>query len=238
MHAVKVRGVNGINTAPGPEARAKRKGIRTGPEVGGVAKEIPAISGLPALAPVDGMGAAFGDVPRLGALEGHDGVELPAFQHLSKALDPGNVVTGRESKTVPDIEVAAAVFGPGFRVVLREVSGTIQGTVVQAMTVGVTGGERQPVELIEKFDPITADFTYLRWLGDRKGIEQQTKIWDRVIVDRRAELSESTEILGKVRKRKIKIHCHANNHYELRLGDRGDVSRTVAKAGEGRNKPR
>lgn len=34
-------------------------------------------------------------------------------------------------------------------------------------------------EIFEKFDPITADFTYIRLLGDRKGIEKQTKIWTR-----------------------------------------------------------
>ena len=31
----------------------------------------------------------------------------------------------------------------------------------------------RPSEIFEKFDPITADFTYIRLLGDRKGIEQQ-----------------------------------------------------------------
>jgi uncharacterized protein YecE (DUF72 family) len=71
----------------------------------------------------------------------------------------------------------------------------------------------RPSAVFEKFDPITADFTYVRWLGDRKGIEQQTKVWDKVIVDRHAELSEWTEILGKVHKRKIQIFAYANNHY-------------------------
>src|SRR6266851_2192206 len=33
----------------------------------------------------------------------------------------------------------------------------------------------RPWEMKEKFDLITADFTYVRWLGDRKGIEEQTK---------------------------------------------------------------
>ena len=65
----------------------------------------------------------------------------------------------------------------------------------------------------EKLDPITAEFTYVRWLGDRKGIEEQTKVWDKVIVDRRAELSEWAEILGKVHKRKIQIYAYANNHF-------------------------
>jgi uncharacterized protein YecE (DUF72 family) len=35
-----------------------------------------------------------------------------------------------------------------------------------------------PAEL--KFDPITADWTYIRWLGDRKTIEEQTTTWTRL----------------------------------------------------------
>src|SRR6266446_3592509 len=42
----------------------------------------------------------------------------------------------------------------------------------------------RPWEMKEKFDLITADFTYVRWLGDRKEIEKQTTTWDTVIVDR------------------------------------------------------
>jgi uncharacterized protein YecE (DUF72 family) len=71
----------------------------------------------------------------------------------------------------------------------------------------------RPAQWFEKFDPITADFTYVRFLGDRKGIEEQTKVWDRVIVDRNAELSEWADILAKVHKRKIQIFCYANNHF-------------------------
>jgi uncharacterized protein YecE (DUF72 family) len=70
-----------------------------------------------------------------------------------------------------------------------------------------------PAQWFEKIDPITADFTYVRWLGNRNGIEKLTKVWDKVIVDRKAELSEWAEILGRVHKRKIQIFCYANNHY-------------------------
>jgi uncharacterized protein YecE (DUF72 family) len=62
----------------------------------------------------------------------------------------------------------------------------------------------------EKFDPITADFTYVRWLGDRKAIEQQTKVWDKIIVDRSQELSEWADVLGKVYQRKVQIYTYAN----------------------------
>jgi uncharacterized protein YecE (DUF72 family) len=71
----------------------------------------------------------------------------------------------------------------------------------------------RPTQWFEKFDPITADFTYLRWLGDRKGIEEKTKVWNEVIVDRRTDLAEWAEIMGKVHKRKIQIFAYANNHY-------------------------
>jgi uncharacterized protein YecE (DUF72 family) len=71
----------------------------------------------------------------------------------------------------------------------------------------------RPAQWFDKFDPITADFTYVRWLGDRKGIEERTEVWNEVIVDRSHELSEWAEILGKVHKRKIQIYAYANNHY-------------------------
>jgi uncharacterized protein YecE (DUF72 family) len=71
----------------------------------------------------------------------------------------------------------------------------------------------RPAQWFEKFDPITADFTYVRWLGDRKGIEKQTKVWDKIIVDRRADLAEWVEVLKTVHKRKIQILAFANNHY-------------------------
>jgi hypothetical protein len=37
----------------------------------------------------------------------------------------------------------------------------------------------RPAEVFGKIDPINADFAYVRWLGDRKGIETQSKIWTR-----------------------------------------------------------
>src|SRR5712692_376017 len=71
----------------------------------------------------------------------------------------------------------------------------------------------RPAQWFEKLDPITADFTYVRWLGDRKGIEEQTKNWDKVIVDRSEDLDEWVEVLKTVHKRKIQIYAYANNHY-------------------------
>jgi uncharacterized protein YecE (DUF72 family) len=68
-----------------------------------------------------------------------------------------------------------------------------------------------PAEL--KFDPITANWTYIRWLGDRKAIEQQTINWDKTVVDRSAELSSWVDFCYQLRKRGVLIYAFANNHY-------------------------
>jgi uncharacterized protein YecE (DUF72 family) len=71
----------------------------------------------------------------------------------------------------------------------------------------------RPADLFKRFDPVTADFSYVRWLGDRKGIEQQTKTWDRVIVDRSRELREWVSVVFKISGRGIPVFAYANNHY-------------------------
>jgi uncharacterized protein YecE (DUF72 family) len=62
-------------------------------------------------------------------------------------------------------------------------------------------------------DLLTADFTYIRWLGDRKGIEAITKSWDRTVVDRKSDLQKWVETCVKIRRRGAEIYAYANNHY-------------------------
>ena len=73
----------------------------------------------------------------------------------------------------------------------------------------------RPWEMKEKFDLITADFAYVRWLGDRKGIEEQTKTWDKVIVDRKSDLKKWVDLLKEMvmNKQLRKLFAFANNHY-------------------------
>jgi len=71
----------------------------------------------------------------------------------------------------------------------------------------------RPKEILAKFDPVTADFAYIRWLGDRKGIEEQTETWDKTIVDRHRELLEWVEVCRKFSQRSMDIFAFANNHY-------------------------
>jgi uncharacterized protein YecE (DUF72 family) len=71
----------------------------------------------------------------------------------------------------------------------------------------------RPAQWFDKFDPITADFAYVRLLGDRKGIEEKTKTWDKVVVDRSAELSEWARLCRPIVRRGVKLYVYVNNHY-------------------------
>ena len=68
-------------------------------------------------------------------------------------------------------------------------------------------------QLVSKQDVVTADFAYLRWLGDRKGIEEKTKHWDSVIIDRTHEMETWIPIIRKLLKRGVRILGFFNNHY-------------------------
>jgi uncharacterized protein YecE (DUF72 family) len=74
----------------------------------------------------------------------------------------------------------------------------------------------RPWELDEPLDLVTADFAYVRWLGDRKDIETQTMTWDKTIIDRTADLKHWVALSRKiVAERKIKhLFLFGNNHYQ------------------------
>ncbi len=71
----------------------------------------------------------------------------------------------------------------------------------------------RPAELFETADPLTANFAFVRWIGDRKGIEEQTKVWDRTLIDRSGDLREWVKILTGVARRVDIMFAYANNHY-------------------------
>ena len=64
-----------------------------------------------------------------------------------------------------------------------------------------------------KFDYVTSDFSYIRLLGDRKGIELKTKTWDKVIVNRSRELRSWVDVCQRIYKRGESVFVYANNHY-------------------------
>lgn len=71
-----------------------------------------------------------------------------------------------------------------------------------------------PVQhLVARHDMVTADFVYVRWLGDRKGIEEITKHWDKVVIDRRREMEIWIPILRQLLQRGLRVLGFFNNHY-------------------------
>ncbi len=73
----------------------------------------------------------------------------------------------------------------------------------------------RPWEMKQQFDLVAADFAYVRWLGDRKGIEKQTTTWDKTVIDRTSDLKNWVEVFKSlVSTRKVlKIFAFSNNHY-------------------------
>jgi uncharacterized protein YecE (DUF72 family) len=79
-----------------------------------------------------------------------------------------------------------------------------------------------PLPAVMPFDYLTADFAYIRLLGDRKGIENQTKVWDKVIVNRSKELHSWVDVCQQITRRGTRVFVYVNNHYS------GHAPKTVA----------
>jgi len=65
-----------------------------------------------------------------------------------------------------------------------------------------------------KFDPITAGFTYIRWLGNRKEIEAMVQTWEKVVVDRDEELTSWVDFVFRAIEQGKAVYAYANNHYQ------------------------
>ena len=68
-------------------------------------------------------------------------------------------------------------------------------------------------DLMEQPELITSGFSYLRWLGDRRGIERVTKSWDRVIVDRSGAMGRWVPAVQKLLENSRTVFGFFNNHY-------------------------
>jgi uncharacterized protein YecE (DUF72 family) len=62
-------------------------------------------------------------------------------------------------------------------------------------------------------DPITADFIYIRLLGDRKAIEARTTVWNQIVEDRTASMTFWVDVC-QMKRRGIPQYVYFNNHYE------------------------
>lgn len=67
--------------------------------------------------------------------------------------------------------------------------------------------------LAKALDLLTADFAYVRFIGDRKGIEAKTKKWDKLIEDKTPEMTIWINELKKIVAKGVKTYAFFNNHY-------------------------
>jgi len=71
-----------------------------------------------------------------------------------------------------------------------------------------------PIErTMESIDPVITDFVYIRWLGDRHGIEKVTRTWDRLVVDRQRETRAWAGAIRNLLERDVTVYGFFNNHY-------------------------
>jgi uncharacterized protein YecE (DUF72 family) len=70
-----------------------------------------------------------------------------------------------------------------------------------------------PAEVAERLDVVTADFAYLRLIGDRAAVEAKTKVFDRTVLDQGPRLARHATLIRGLLAKDVEVHAFANNHY-------------------------
>lgn len=70
----------------------------------------------------------------------------------------------------------------------------------------------RPAEVTSRLDPLTGPLGVIRLLGDRDAAEQATKRFDRVVIDRTAEMAETARVIATLAER-APVAVFASNHY-------------------------
>ena len=71
----------------------------------------------------------------------------------------------------------------------------------------------RPSDLMRNGEIVTADFAYIRLLGDCYAIEELTKTWEKTVVDRSRELMEWSAVVDQLLARDLKVYTYVNNHF-------------------------
>ena len=83
-----------------------------------------------------------------------------------------------------------------------------------------------PADLSSRLDLVTADFIYGRLIGDRRATDALTSTWDRIVIDRGANLRRWAQALARVVGSAPRVFLFANNHY---AGHGPDTIRTLVR---------
>jgi uncharacterized protein YecE (DUF72 family) len=70
-----------------------------------------------------------------------------------------------------------------------------------------------PAGLAESLDLLTAGFTYVRLIGDRKAVEEKTRTFDKIVIDQRPRLERWATLLRDLSGKSELTLVYANNHY-------------------------
>jgi uncharacterized protein YecE (DUF72 family) len=71
----------------------------------------------------------------------------------------------------------------------------------------------RPEKLFALDGILTGPFGYIRWLGDRYGIEEMTTTWNETIVDREADLQPWVRGIDGLLNKEFPLFGYVNNHY-------------------------
>ncbi len=70
----------------------------------------------------------------------------------------------------------------------------------------------RPAKVLEMINPVTGPLGFVRLLGDREAIEKVTTRWDKVVVDRSSELTETAGVIQSMAE-EVPVTVFVNNHY-------------------------
>ena len=160
--------------------------------------------------------------PKLGTL-------LFQFQYVSKRKDAVEYETG--AKFLRKLEAFFPLMPPDRRYAVEvrnpkwlgpELTDLLRSRNIALALIDHSHMPR-PARWFELCDPITADFSYVRFLGDHHAMDElvahkremgeKSGDWDELVVDRTAEMREWVPILERLTGRVGDIYAYFNNHY-------------------------
>jgi uncharacterized protein YecE (DUF72 family) len=160
--------------------------------------------------------------PKLGAL-------VFQFQYVAKGKDPEEYRTGAEFRKRLAAFLAELPKGFRYAVEVRNRTWLVPDFLGLLADHGValvlSDYYTMPglPDLEGKIDPVTAGFAYIRFLGDRRKLDElvakkkaadpEARDFDEVLVDRSREMSAWVPAISRLLDRRIDIFAYFNNHY-------------------------
>jgi uncharacterized protein YecE (DUF72 family) len=160
--------------------------------------------------------------PKLGPL-------LLQFQYVSKKADPREYESGSEFRR--RLEDFLPRMPGRFRYVIEvrntnwltnDLTSMLRSRNIALAMVDYVRMPR-PAAWFDACDPVTADFGYVRFLGDHHSMDnlvikmrergEKNRDWDQLVIDRTSEMREWIPILRRLTARTGDVYAYFNNHY-------------------------